>query len=119
MTTIAHDYTPQIVAGATFLDERARDGLAPADWRARINVEKLDMFVGTRCVIGQVFGNYYDGMLRLGAPTFEEFIDTSWASVYGFDVSRTDLRSNWCLSRYDELTNSWKDYLRVGDTGGD
>lgn len=45
----------KVEAAADFLDK-----YGPANWRSRIDIERLDMISTTECVLGQVYGDYYD-----------------------------------------------------------
>lgn len=58
METI-QDFAEHIVRqGASMLD------LISRDWRSRVNLDTLDMWSASRCVIGQAFGegDYHDGI---------------------------------------------------------
>jgi len=50
------DFKPMVAKGAELLDER-RPG-----WAEDIDLELLDMTSGWHCVLGQLYGDYYDGL---------------------------------------------------------
>lgn len=66
------------------LRERVAKGVALLDgydpgWRLAVDVEALDIPDEDLCILGQVFGNYFEGKDRLG-------INGENGSVYGFDT---------------------------------
>lgn len=70
----------EIKAGAAYLD-RVRPG-----WEHYIDLELLDMDHMNNCVIGQVFGNYLDWLLRVGSMADEVkelgfFGSVSWVEL--------------------------------------
>jgi len=42
------------------------------EWPNEIDIDKLDMANGARCIIGQLFGDYLDGINTLGLDFFSE-----------------------------------------------
>jgi len=81
----------RILAGAAWLDKNA-----PADWRQKVNLDRLQMSSGTDCVIAQVFGAYSKLMTRFNIGYAESgrlgFTDSSVVS-------------------FVRLTEAWKEYL--------
>lgn len=77
--------------GAAFLDRRR------PDWRDKVDVSTLDMSHGSWCVLGQVFGSYSEGRVRLGINSHE-------AAGYGFIY-----HSSWG----EDL--DWDEWLRLCD----
>jgi hypothetical protein len=59
MTTIAL----RVASGAIYLDSKM------PDWHERINVSQLDMHSTSNCVLGQLFGGYWNGLKAVGIST--------------------------------------------------
>lgn len=81
-------------AGAAFLDEHRTD-----HWRAKINRDELDLNSECHCVLGQLYGNFYEGLAALGL----RFSDTyrEWRSRdLGFNGRTVDMPA---------LTEAWKE----------
>jgi len=95
------------VTSSPLLDHRVRAGIAlldgsgPTNWRARVDVDKLDLENPRSCVLGQVYGTFDDGMDALDL-TFVE------AARYGF-VTGVGLR--YVPSSWRALTDAWRDAL--------
>jgi hypothetical protein len=64
----------RVAAGAAWLDQHA----AP-DWVEDVNLERLDMNHRRRCVLGQIYGDYFSAG-DVALPSRSE--------LYGFNVSR-------------------------------
>lgn len=73
--------------GAALLDQRV------PGWRGRVDVLTLNMRSARLCVLGQLYGDYYDAVhvLNLGSSACEE---------HGFN-------SEWPTWNYEELTSLW------------
>lgn len=89
----------RVARGAELLN-----GLVPG-WTERIDVNTLDIKLGDRCVLGQVFsertedyGAYYRGLDTLLVGDF--------GADYGFHVLEACNYSEW-----EALTNEWKRVL--------
>jgi len=82
----------------------ARLDAAAPDWRTQVNPDTLDMISMINCVLGQLFGNYKNGLHWLGINTSTE------ATRYGFDASE----GAYAGSRVPELialTKVWRAVL--------
>jgi hypothetical protein len=81
--------------GAEFLD-REQPG-----WASHINLEELDLSSCTRCVLGQLFGDFTDA-------TYEMDLDSP--ESYGFDLgdewNAMDEAGN--AVKYDLLGDAWR-----------
>ena len=88
------------IRGANRLDHA---GLA-MEWAKEINLSELNMYSLWECVLGQVFGNYGDGMSELGISLDEGYL-------FGFDGRE--------VQDYDVLHNAWAGLIavRLGDDG--
>lgn len=82
------DYTKAVNAGIELLDAE-RPG-----WKSEIDLDSLDLGSCGVCVLGQIFGEYSEGLSELGISTGHR---------YGFDTTGE--------GKYTELTQAWKDAL--------
>ena len=83
------DYTSAVNAGIQLLDAE-RPG-----WKSEVDLDNLDLGSCGVCVLGQIFGEYSEGLSELGINR---------GSRYGFDLVGGS-------GSYTELTNAWKDAL--------
>jgi hypothetical protein len=62
---------------------RLLDRLIP-EWWEKINIVTLDMYNGRRCILGQLYGNYGDGV----GEVFSTLPGSVWKypPEYGFDI---------------------------------
>ena len=79
-----HDSWNKKSAADVPLEERVRKGMEMLDatmpgWVNKINEADLDMSECSNCVLGQVFGEYRDGVVALG------LFDVTY--MYGFEIS--------------------------------
>jgi hypothetical protein len=74
------------------------DRLVPFWWR-KIKIRPLDISDSCKCVTGQLFGDYDEGLKRLKLSDDE-------ARHYGFEDNPSD------LGGYYTLTQAWKDEVR-------
>lgn len=84
--------------GAAWLDQ-----LQPG-WAARINPERLKMQSCLDCILGQIFGNYNEGLILAGFPLSPITLRhpkgaDDWAFHHGF------LGDDW---NRGHLTDAWK-----------
>jgi len=93
------------VTTSPLLDHRVRAGIAlldesgPTNWRARVDVDKLDLENPRSCVLGQVYGTFDDGMAALDLSFFE-------GARYGFV---TGLGLRYDRDSWRNLTDAWRD----------
>ena len=59
-------FEAQIQAGAKLLEEK----VGP-DWFKKIDLQRLDMFDCFHCVLGQIFGDYFDGLKILEGVKYD------------------------------------------------
>lgn len=98
----------EVKAGMALLDEKA------PGWREKVNLDKLNMGGCVRCVLGQVYGFFDDGLVALSickTETIEAQFDSALeeAEKYGFSIGDTHLK-NYRLD-YAALTQAWKEAL--------
>lgn len=76
-------------------------------WRDRIDVSSLDMHQGGSCVLGQLFGDYFDGRSKLGLNA-DDAIDHGFMAliVQGEDLSWED-RSELHEAQWATLDHLW------------
>jgi hypothetical protein len=94
--------------GKQYLDENF------PDWRDQVNASRLDMSSGTQCILGQVFGEYDDGirliyqheMEKLGEEIDPIMGNSDWARNHGFidnGATYQALDEVWLLALEGEL----------------
>lgn len=74
------DMTTMSQKGAALLDEHV------PDWYQHINREALNMGDTERCILGQVFGDYFSGCSILDLPEKES---------YGYDLLSCNIYPGW------------------------
>lgn len=84
----------EVQKGAALLDEKK------PGWKQAINLSTLNLNRPERCVLGQVYGHYYNGREELG-------LDIFGAESYGFDIPIKDI----VPGIYDSLTETWKSVI--------
>lgn len=87
--------TKRVQAGIEFLNG------VKYGWQNAIDIQKIEMYDGESCVIGQIYGGYDSGLSKLG-------LTDSLARSYGFE----DDYSNEPVT-YSDLTSAWKAALTV------
>lgn len=94
------DLKTSVQRGAQLLD-RKRPG-----WHGRIDVDQLRMEECERCVLGQVFGEYRDGLLRLFPGPY---LSEHWAgSFFGFCLFNEDFfLVDYVDPQWHELRDLW------------
>lgn len=88
------DYTSKVTSGIQLLNAH----FGNENWKKDIDLDTLDLGSCGVCVLGQLFGDYSEGLDELG-------IGGGYA--YGFDVSTGSFR---------DLTAAWKDALGKNNT---
>ena len=79
------------------------DKHGPKDWRKKIDCDLLNLESCHNCVLGQLFGDYGDGLLTLqtrvnyGSHTVIDI----YGAAYGFST----------VYSYEELTSQWRTVL--------
>lgn len=88
------DFTSIVANGVKFLDSNYGN-----NWRSKIALDNLNVARCDVCVLGQIFGDYEDGLNSLGLR------DTD-AKEYGFNTN----------GDMEALTAAWKDALGANNT---
>jgi hypothetical protein len=83
------DFAVKVQAGIKLLDEQE------PGWRAKIDKDSLDLGSCSVCVLGQVFGDYEEGLEMLDLGTGSSY-------AYGFNTNSADMQA---------LTAAWKEAL--------
>lgn len=68
-----------VLAGAAWLDEHA-----PADWRSRVDSDRLVMEEGCLCVCGQVFNEAAEQVEALSGYTYANDLAGQWDAEGGY-----------------------------------
>lgn len=85
----------RVAAGAAWLDEHA------PGWIGRIDVDHIRMSDCTRCILGQVYGSYWESPLIAEADPLDDGDDV--AVPLGFQVADDE---PW--EGYDLLAKEWR-----------
>jgi hypothetical protein len=95
-----NDFAPDERAanGAAWLDEHG-----PADWRLRVDPDLLDLSHPRRCVLGQVYGDFFDAPSEANFSVNEDGWSISVSAERGFDAHEYD--------ELEELTRAWRRLL--------
>lgn len=85
--------------GIAYLDANAPDG-----WRSKINLRNFNMAEPCQCVLGQVFGYYWDAVQDLaGIDPDADQAPTAWEVDNGFNLPEdADADDDW-----DALERAW------------
>ena len=76
------------------------------DWYKDISLKNLDMGEECHCILGQLYGNYFDGSFQKGDEVAVDFCDLS--PRFGFDISH-----DWpIVDSYNKLTKAWKKEIK-------
>lgn len=100
--TTERELKKRVKKGIEFLDNEI------PDWKQQIKLDELDLGKCRKCILGQLFGDYENGLNELD-------ILYSSASDYGFTLSYEVM----CTQDMDEirpgfidLTNAWRELLK-------
>lgn len=89
----------RVVRGAALLDAKQ------PGWREKVDPETLQMRSECGCVLGQVFGEYVDGLLQVFTRKMDQ---PQWR--YGFNVQWSPNRHQ---ADFDRLQDAWLELLRA------
>lgn len=67
-----------VLAGLTVLQDKFGDG-----WEREINCDTLDMSEGAHCVLGQIYGDYDEGVEQM----LDGDYDNDWTVDHGFNTN--------------------------------
>lgn len=99
------------------------DAFGPPGWRELVDLSLLDIEDLSECVLGQVYGGYFEGRDQLFAAAR---LTGPWpwrglfslAAEHGFTARVDDLPDNddgeAFEARYDALTRAWREIIRTG-----
>lgn len=109
------DAAPNIARGVALLDEHAPVGLA---WPHYVNLNTLDLSHGPACVVGQLFGDYTEGIMRLMALISSSDAGFIFSENHGFDVSTRSFGDSYghravTLADYRDLTTAWRSHIEL------
>lgn len=95
----------RVAAGAGLLDEHA------PGWADRIDIDRLNISLCSRCVLGQLYGDYFRGLDAIPA------IGTSGDEVGPADYGFFHTDEGW-FPEDDELTAAWRALIEQRQSGG-
>ena len=91
----------EIQAGAKLLDEKVG-----GNWWERIDLQRLAMFNCYNCVLGQLFGEYFDGLAHVEEVADRFDVSARFAREHGFSCVEHDGKS------FDVLNEEWVAFLK-------
>ncbi len=97
-------YSDAVDAGVAVLDQKN------PGWRGQVDLDILDMHNTRSCVLGQLYGSYWDGLEVL---TGLHWLDNgsqirAWAIGHGLQVRPSDFDDMGAMHRdYEELNRLW------------
>ena len=101
-------FEAQIQAGAKLLDRQVGK-----HWAEEIDTDSLDMHSCFRCVVGQLFGNYWEGIDSLWDNSGYDDSNCDFSAVHGFNTA------NWTnQDTYELLTEEWRAFIKAKQEGG-
>jgi hypothetical protein len=89
------NFAPIVANGIALLDAKG-----PSGWRAKVNLDTLNMRSAYDCILGQVYGEYGDGLTEVFSTAYAVMSDR-WS--HGFSARYHD--------DYDALTAAWREAL--------
>lgn len=92
--------TARAAKGAELLDAHL------PGWHEKIDLGSLDMKCAQKDVLGQLYGDYVDGLAALGLSTSDYESSESDCIAFGFDVDCTVLTASQ-PSLYEDLKKVW------------
>jgi hypothetical protein len=121
--------TPTLNDELALIPERVARGAAKLDevnpgWRASIDGANLRMGGCASCVLGQLYGNYVDGLDAffkvIGVSGRNTVLDSQADVHHGFDAPKFRNESSaWDIHAYYEaLATEWRKYLPKPGEGG-
>lgn len=98
-----------------FLRERVIHGARVLDrfepgWRERINLERFAITDCMDCILGQLFGDYIDGLNNLRERLPDR--DGDLAAYFGFEVDDEEV-DNWNMARDQQEDEEGEPFLNV------
>ena len=100
------------------INERVTRGAAALDkanpgWERRVDLSKLDLQDSCRCVLGQLYGHYFDGLMALENGSVPIDMAVTPGANLGFNA-----RSGEPPSAYRALDEAWISFIKERfDTG--
>lgn len=83
-------------------------------WESVVDLDRLSLESDCRCVLGQMFGDYSNGIDELGGPVpWNGMINLKWAADRGFHIG-TLMASNHEPKNpeWRTLTDAWRQAIR-------
>ena len=96
-------FEAQIAAGAKLLDRQVGK-----HWAEKIDTDSLDMYSCFRCVVGQLLGDYWEGIDNLWDNSGYDDSNCDFSVVHGFDVASPADRDTYYL-----LTQEWVAFIKA------
>jgi hypothetical protein len=111
-TTATATISERVQAGATWLDEH-RPG-----WVADIDLDRLLLSSPCRCVLGQLYGSYYDAPVKYYDTSDYGFATLAEDQVLPDDDASQDAYEAAIDGEYAELDAAWRELVATRRAGG-
>lgn len=85
--------SPRIERGAALLDQNA------PGWERTIDLDQLSLSSTSYCIVGQVYGDYIDGLHVLNGDAEKR------PAAYGF--------TTWSTEQFEALTDKWRAFIEA------
>ena len=92
----------RVQKGIALLDKKG-----PEDWREKVNLDTLDMIHGTNCIVGQIYGGYFEACRILKIPQTGGAI----GCLYGFNIETLQDDPHTSNKKYKKLGEIWSQEL--------
>jgi len=99
-------YAPNVSLGIQTLN----DHFGNEEWKSKIDLNDLDLKDTEYCVLGQVFGNFYDGLNAIQNNSF--WYTDRYSHGFAVTLDYGDM-SDWKREnkKWDNLTEEWRKQL--------
>lgn len=93
------DVAQRVAAGAAWLDANVEG------WLDSIDLDTLAMEMCEQCVLGQLFGDYFN------ADLMDDDFNLEYPATLGFDLLDCQLARSHDRRQWAELTNAWRELI--------
>lgn len=102
-------FTEQIARGTAVLDAHSPHG---PGWVFHVDTDRLDMSRWNECVLGQLYGEFYEAAERLAArlDSYASSSITAFVVAHGFEI-RPEVGKTFTLDEYRALAVEWRTHI--------
>lgn len=109
LARVKRQYRERVREGVKILDSKH----AARGWRKRVNADSLAMQYPSACALGQAFGDFFDGLKRIGLGDLIESEERESGWRFGFNLPKAEQRWHGYNSyeRWSLLAEAWRNRL--------